>query len=67
MSKPLGMTFHESYGNLPTALLRRYRQVNASPADHDQLMAACHGDWDLILALVENHSTQGYLALPLYL
>jgi hypothetical protein len=61
------MTYHEAYGNLPTALLRRYRKVNASPADHDQLLAACGEDWDLILQLVEIHSTKGYLALPLYL
>ena len=65
--KPLGMTFHESYGSLPTHLLSLYRRLNASPADHDQLMAACHGDWDLILAMVQNYSTQGFLALPTYL
>jgi hypothetical protein len=61
------MTFHESYGDLPTALLRRYRKVNASPMDHDILMDATGGDWDLILQLVEIHSTKGYLDLPLYL
>jgi hypothetical protein len=67
MSKPLGMTYHEYYGELPTALLRLYRKYNASPMDHDILMEACGGDWDLILAMVENHSRNGYLQLPLYL
>lgn len=67
MSKPLGMTYHEYYGDLPTALLRLYRKYNASPMDHQTLLAACGEDWDLILQMVETHSTKGYLALPLYL
>jgi hypothetical protein len=71
MTKPLGMTFHESYGTLPTHLLSLYRRLNASPADHDQLLnvaATPDGtDWNLILELVNLHSSQGYLALPFYL
>lgn len=67
MSKPLGMTYHDDFGHLPTALLRRYRKVKATPAEHNLLMALYGEDWDLILATVENYSTTGLLRLPLYL
>lgn len=63
----MSMTFHESYGELPTALLKAYRRFNASPADHDLLVAACGEDWPLILKLVLDHSETGILRLPIYL
>ena len=40
------MTFHESYGSLPTKLLRKYRAANVSPADHDSLLAVFNWTWD---------------------
>lgn len=61
------MTFHESYGSLPTHLLTLYRKYNASPADHDRLLSVTDGDWNMVLELVELHSSNGYLALPHYL
>lgn len=63
----MAMTFHESYGELPTALLKAYRRYNASPADHDALVGACGENWDLILTMVLNHSETGILRLPIYL
>lgn len=32
------MTFHESYGNLPTKTLRLIRKHNVSPADFDYML-----------------------------
>ena len=68
----MSMTFHESYGELPTMVLRAYRKFNASPADHDTLMRVCRTadggtDWQLLYDLLTTHSSQGYLALPIYL
>ena len=67
MGKPMGMTFHESYGDVPTPLLRLYKRYNVSPADHDRMMLVTGGDWNTILELVTTHSSGGYLALPFYL
>ena len=40
------MTFHESYGSLPTNLLRTYKRANVSPADHDSILAAFGKSWN---------------------
>ena len=32
---PVGYTFHESYGSLPTKTMRLIRKYNVSPADFD--------------------------------
>lgn len=68
------MTFHESYGNLPTGLLRTYRRCNVSPADHDTILAAfgCVWSdtdipWDAVTEFVAAHTSTGTLALPRYL
>lgn len=74
MNKLLSMTFHESYGELPTSILRLYRRHNVSPADHDRILLTfgkSYGDsdipWsdvlDFVLANVEN----GSFRLPIYM
>lgn len=61
----MSMTFHESYGELPTALLKAYKRYNASPADHDRLLAAFGPDnWSDIFDTVLDYSEKGYLDLP---
>lgn len=67
MANLMSMTFHESYGDLPRPLLTLYRRFNVSPADHDRLMLVADGDWNMILELVNLHSSAGYLQLPFYL
>lgn len=71
--KPMSMTFHESYGELPTNLLRLYRRHNVSPADHDQILnrlGYSYGDssidWSKVLDLVLAHTDGGTFRLPLY-
>lgn len=68
------MTYHESYGSLPTRLLNLYRNNNASPADHDAVLAAfdCSWEdddipWSLVIDFVTEHCRYGQLRLPLYL
>jgi hypothetical protein len=56
----MSMTFDESYGTLPTNLLRAYRKFNVSPADHDLLVDRLGDDWKTILAVVESSSSDGY-------
>ena len=34
------MTFHESFGDLPKAVLTLFRQRNVSPADFDSILMA---------------------------
>jgi hypothetical protein len=67
----LTMTFHESYGPLPTKLLRTYRRVNVSPADHDTVLR-CLGhvwsdtniNWTEVIEFVEQRIHDGRLYLP---
>ena len=63
------MTFHESYGNLPTNTLRLIRKHNVSPADFDELtdilgFAAYQPggiiDWPVIDKHIIDNSTLGY-------
>jgi len=68
------MTFHESYGELPTSLLRLYRANNASQSDHDLILMSfghCYGDsdipWSEVVDFVKGHCSYGQLRLPLYL
>lgn len=68
------MTYHESYGSLPTRLLNLYKNNNASPADHDQVLAAfdCAWNdsdipWPLVVDFVEAHCQYGQLRLPRYM
>lgn len=71
------MTFHESYGTLPTNLLRLYRRHNVSPSDHDLILMACGSsysmaaqgsvDWQFVLDFVLAHVEDGIFRLPLYL
>jgi hypothetical protein len=74
MTKPLSMTFHESYGPLPTSLLRLYRRHNVSPADHDRILNAIGKswsdddiDWSFVLDFVLGHVENGSFRLPIYL
>lgn len=68
------MTFHEYYGDLPTALLRLYRRANVSQSDHDMILLAfgkSYGDsdipWPEVVEFVKGHVIDGRLQLPLYL
>lgn len=70
----MSMTFHESFGELPTKLLRAYKRYNVSPSDHTRMLAAFNKTndsidvpWPAMLELVNTHSAAGYLRLPLYL
>lgn len=74
MTKPLSMTFHESYGSLPTALLKTYRRYNVSPADHDLILfnvGYMVGDtsipWSLVLDFVLANVEDGFFRLPIYM
>jgi hypothetical protein len=74
MTKPIGMTYHESYGTLPTNLLRMYRRYNVSPADHDRILMAFGWSWDStnivwqsVLDFVLAHTDNGQFNLPMYL
>jgi hypothetical protein len=42
------MTFHESYGILPTHLMRMVDRMNISPSDWDCLVMKFGTDWDAI-------------------
>lgn len=64
------MTFHESYGTLPMRLLRTYKRLNVSPADHDAILYAngfvwqdadnmTTSDWASVAAYVESHTVDG--------
>lgn len=48
MKKPMSedMTFHEAYGELPTALFRTVRRFNVSPADWYGLEYRFGTDWE---------------------
>lgn len=67
----MSMTFHESYGSLPTTLLRKYRRLNVSPADHDTILR-CVGhvwsdtdiDWTEVVQFVDQRTHEGRLYLP---
>lgn len=72
------MTFHESYGHLPMRLLRLYKQVNVSPADHDTIMdrfgfsydtqeSIPAETWERISEFVTLSSTTGSFRTSLYL
>lgn len=70
----LAMTFHESYGSLPTHLLSLYRRHNVSPADHDRILDVfdCRWNssdipWAQVLDFVLAHCDNGVFALPIYL
>lgn len=70
----LSMTFHESYGSLPTGLLTIYRRHNVSPSDHDRILAAFDCDWrdsnipwSKVLDFVLAHCDNGVFRLPMYL
>jgi hypothetical protein len=74
MTKPIGMTYHESYGAVPTNLLRMYKRYNVSPSDHDQILMAFNKTWDStdipwqnVLDFVLAHTDNGMFRLPLYL
>lgn len=74
MTKPLSMTYHESYGPLPTHLLRLYRRHNVSPADHDRILAnfgkSYQDDdipWPLVLDFVLANVEDGSFRLPIYM
>jgi len=74
MTKPMSMTFHESYGELPTNLLRLYRRHNVSPADHDRILAnfgKSYQDsdipWHAVLEFVLANIEKGYFQLPIYM
>lgn len=75
MTKPIGMTMHESYGRLPSKLLTLYKRHNVSPADHDAILANFGYNWkqtssipwydvlDFVLANVQD----GTFRLPIYM
>ena len=42
------MTFHESYGELPTHMLRMVKRMNISPADWMMLELRFDGDFESI-------------------
>lgn len=76
MKNLMSMTFHESYGNLPTRLLRTYRKANISPADHDQILTLWGARWSdtdipwtevetFVLASIDNDTNQ--FRMPRYL
>jgi hypothetical protein len=67
------MTFHESYGSLPSKLLTAYRKYNVSPADHDTILAHFDKtwldtdiDWPSVLEFVESHSVDGIFRISRY-
>lgn len=60
------MTFHESFGNIPRAMLSLFKVRNVSVADFDSILMAygwSFGDadirWDYIYDHVEGASTSG--------
>lgn len=71
----MSMTFHESYGSLPTTLLRLYRKHNVSPADHDQILMAFGKSWndtdipwEAVTEFVKSQiRPDGVLRLPYYM
>lgn len=74
MTKPLSMTFHESYGDVPKRLLTLYRRFNVSPSDHDAILRnfGCeYGDpsipWQSVLEFVLANVDNGYFQLPIYM
>lgn len=44
----LVMKYHESYGAIPTHLLRMVKRFNVSPADWDALIVRHDTDWQSI-------------------
>ena len=63
------MTFHESYGNLPTKTLRLIRKHNVSTADFDELTDILGFDayrpggiivWSVIDKHIIDNSQRGY-------
>lgn len=54
------MTFHESYGNLPTSTLRLIKRHNVSPADLDLMTDLLgNGTWDDIDEHIVSNSKTG--------
>lgn len=68
----MNMTFHESYGTMPTSTLRLIRRANVSPADWDGMLARWGYDWDDDLPWsdveyhIESHIVNGSYRWPMY-
>jgi hypothetical protein len=62
------MTYHESYGSLPTSTLRLIKAKNVSPADYDDILAQYGMDYtdadkipfDMVEDLIRSSSKSGY-------
>ena len=67
------MTFHESYGHMPTTTLALFKRANVSPADWDGMLARWGFEWsdpDLPWVEIENHvlshMVNGLYSYPMY-
>lgn len=71
------MTFHESYGPLPTVVLRDIRKFNVSPADYDAVLAHFGRTWQAaglfsaetwsqIHDFIVSHSSDGIFRISRY-
>lgn len=58
------MTFHESYGFLPSKTLRLIRKFNVSPSDFDWIIdVLCIPTWDEVDEYIVSHSKTGMYRL----
>jgi hypothetical protein len=67
------MTFHESYGTMPTSTLSLFKRAGVSPADWDSMLVRWGfqwGDeslpWDAIEDHVTVHMVNGLYRYPMY-
>lgn len=74
MTKPIAMTYHESYGALPSRLLSLYKRHNVSTSDHDAILASfgktwqsVDTDWQAVLEFVLANVEDGSFGLPIYM
>lgn len=70
----LSMTFHESYGELPSNLLRIVKRHNVSQADYDAVLASfgkSYSDsdipWQDVLDFILTNVENGSFRLPIYM
>lgn len=69
----MNMTFHESYGTMPTSTLRLFKRANVTVSDWDSMLARWDftwGDENLPWQAIEDHITvhmvNGLYRYPMY-